>query len=417
MLKLVKRAIAQTKEKMKIEKKFMQFLKEGKSVAEALPLKRVEENVVLNLSKKWWLEEWFNKFSMSFFKGTIIFAFIVPELMRIILIILLLFYYKSQTYATTFFAGLCGDFLLIVFPLVLINAVHKSLMKVKDAINEYSLESMFRPPISKICVKKLSVAKLDEEYVCRFFRPVVLKTAQYGFDLVFNKNYCLGTGFIVGCLTAVIIILFPYRYWGPPEFYPLEFLHRIIYIPYIWFIMGMTAWILFLSFLIVIHAGRYILDFIPQKPLKNYYNPLIRLALLNCFALATLVTIGSPYLFLWSIIPPDPIARAEAIRSMCLMLIIWIPTLIILFSKQLWAIHWGMRTSKERKLLLIESKLKNIKEKITENPDKYIAEYYIVEKDYEAVLKNSDCPVDYQTCLQVIGTLIIPVIGYLILFL
>jgi hypothetical protein len=119
----------------------------------------------------------------------------------------------SRSYFVNAFAStMLGD---LVFPMALLLAynVHKSLSSEAKWINENLKNNRFVTwPI--FIRKNYSSSEtprqpdeLDKEYSNRYIKPVMLKTAQLGYDLSFDKKYQVGSGIIGSSLALSLVYL------------------------------------------------------------------------------------------------------------------------------------------------------------------------------------------------------------------
>lgn len=419
MLKLLRDALSQRAQNIRIAKN----LEEG-----TLP-EDFQETAELRVNK-WWLDEFFSRHRLSFTQG----IFLIYGILEVPKLLILLFVMgRSEGYFVNAFAStMLGD---LVFPMALVLAynVHKSLSSVATWTNEnlknnrivatptfirknYALSETPRQP-----------AELDKEYSNRYIKPVMLKTVQLGYDLSFDKKYQVGSGIIGSSLVLLIMYLrfvssvlppsavFVVAEPGIPEIAGIYKVDVLFMMSVAWGMVGMMAWTLFTAFLLNIQVAGNPLGVRPYESIKESFSPVTDLMLATSFAVTLMVAWYSPFALVWSVLPSDALIRQAASTFVASILVIMVPVIILSFAIPTLKIHKGMAKSRERLALLKAHQLEELKKKRGRlNLNRYLMIQRHLIQDYKDIQSNSTWLLNVRQLLQVIGSILLPIVTFII---
>lgn len=420
---MLREALAQRSRNIKVTRE----IEEEKDLEKILP-DSIETDMELQLDSRWWLERFFDKHNLSFVKGAfLIYAFVeVPRLLLLPFIV-----GRAQEHFVTAYVSAFAGELFIPIALLLIHSIYKSLVKLKRHTNGTLRRNKFVSPPILISEKELAsrdlLAELDKDYRNRYVKPVMAKTLQLGLNLSFNKNYQLGSGaiatsffFLVMFMRFVLNVLPQeiFTLWEPgvPEVAVAYWVLAFFIMGFDWFIIGMLAWTLFVTFSSSIQAAGNAIRIRPFESIKEHFAPTTALVFKTSFTLTFLISWLSPFMLIWSVLPPDPLVRQGALMFLESVLAIMIPVIVLSFLLPILKIHKGMFESRERVLLLKKYQLEDIKkDKVRKSdPNKYLRIREHLIQDYKDVQRSPIWLLNVPQMVELMGTVLLPIITFLI---
>lgn len=421
LLKLLRQALSDRRRNIEIARR----IQEGKGIRQ-ISVTPVTDDVELELEPRWWLEKFFDKVHLSFSEGVlVIYALIeIPRLLLLPSIIGRAQEYFVIGYVSSFFGEM-----FIPIALLLIHSVYKGLVELKSHMNKVSRAKKFVAPLILVSEKELaskdSMADLDQEYRNRYIKPVMLKTLQHGLNLSFNRGYQLGSGAVAVSLFFLIMVMrFVINVIPPNVFMILEpgvpeiafaYIVVVFYILAVdWFLVGMLTWTLFVTFLLIIQASGNAIGIRPFESIKGYFEQATTLTLKTSFTVTFLVAWMSPFLLVWSVLPPDPLYRQAAAAFVGSLLILMIPIIILSFFLPILKIHKGMEESRKKALVIKRYQLEDIEKFRESNLDKYFMIRKHLIDDYKDIQRNPEWVLNITQTVEIAGTVFLPIITFLI---
>ena len=419
VLNLLREALSSRRRNIRISRE----ISEGKDIAQ-ISVTPVEEDVKLELEQRWWLEKAFDRLHLSICQGVLlIYGLIeIPHFVFLLFIIGRTSEYFAISYTSSFF----GD-MFIPISLLLIHSVYKKLVVLKNHMNEVSSAKKFVvPPILiRGMSSKGSSAQLDDEYRNRYIKPIMFKTLQNGLNLCFNRSYTLGSGAIAAGLFFLIMYLrfvlkvIPWSIFmlaepGIPE---IAFAYRVFsfcIMGFDWFIVGMLIWMLFITFLVILQASGNAVRIRPYESIKEFFAPATTLTLQNSFTATFLVAWLSPFVLVWSVLPPDPQVRQATVNFIQCMLLVAVPMIILSIILPMLKIHKGMEESRERALIIKLRQLERIDKMEESDPKKYFEFRKCLIEDYKDIQRNPKWVLNTAQTVEILGTILLPMITFLL---
>jgi len=170
-----------------------------------------------------------------------------------------------------------------------------------------------------------------------------------------------------------------------------------------------------LIFLMCLHVGyNFVIEFNSFKPLKDYFDAVLKLVLRNTMTLAFLISWISPLLFTGSMLPQNPDAHNATISFMEGMLSVMIPVIFLSLTLPCYQIHIGMARSRSRTLSHMEFKLERIKKKLEKKPQSNLWRYRLLCEEFRNSRKNNVWPATFSIGLKTTVTPVLPVLSFLV---
>jgi len=419
LLDLLRQAFSARNRNLKIARDINEGEKIG-CIAQKYGIKPVKSDLQIKFEQRWWLEKLFDRVNLTYVQGVLlIYVFAVGFRLVFLPHILLS---KEEAFKIGFFASFIGD-MVIIIALLFIHIIQKGLIRLMKQVNDYLKNDKYVAPLvliesEKDIISEARLRKLDESYQDVYIKPVFCKTLQYGLDLAFDKNYQLGSGIIATSLVLIIFILrFPFKVL-PPTVFALWIPVPEIAIPYqiyayfmissLWFMVGVLTWTLLVVFLIIIQVSGNTIRFRPFESIREYFKPIMTLALKNSFTTAALVSWFCPYMLVWTAFPHDPAVRESAINFIRSSVVIMTPIIVLSLLLPILKIHRGMDITRDRALLLKLLQLEKLKKHPLSDFDRHLKIQQHLTEDYRAISKNSEWPIDMGQTAQVIISTFLP---------
>jgi hypothetical protein len=380
----------------------------------------IKEQDDLKLEQRWWLENIFVRFNLSFLQG----AFLIYggiSLIRFTLIFGMIGQVSSQ-YLLAFASTFLGD-LFIPISLIIINSLYKSLQEMKTQINTLMCDKKLVAPAYLISNNELKspqlLNELDNNYRRKYLSNIAFRSLQNGLILSFDAKYQIGSGAIAAIIFLVIAVLryvlgiFPANFWSLTLTHVgfVDFtvgIHAIIAIAFDWFLIGAIAWTLFVSFLITIQASEKTVRIRSFESIKNYFEPSTRVLLKTSFVLTFLVAWLSPLLLVWTLFP-EGLAALSLMES---ILAITLPIIAFSIIMPILIIHKGMENTRKRALILKAQQLEDIISIKENDLDKYLKLQKHLIIDYKNIERKSEWNLDGSHVFQIFGTIIFPLVTF-----
>jgi hypothetical protein len=400
-------------------------IEEGKPLGVILP-ESIENDIELHLDSRWWLEKFFDRHKLSFVQGALL-VYLIISFPRALIALYIWGRIEGNllnVYISTFFGGL-----YIPIALILIHNIYKVLVKLNKTINRDLKEKRFVAPPHLLSENELdsqaSLDNFDKEYTNRYIKPVVIRTLQSGINLPFDGNYQLGSGIIASSLFLFIMYLrlglnvLPQNVFIPTDFgsaglNTLMLIETFFMVSIDWFIVGMVAWTLFTTFLCTIQAAGNPIKLRPFESIPDKYASISALVFRSTFAITFMVVWVSPFVLLWSILPPDPLVRQWVTIFVEAVLLVMIPVIILSFFIPIVKTHKGMAESRGRLLVIKSHQLEEIKKIRESDPSKYLRIQKHLIQDYKDVQENPVWLITFQQGFQIVGSIILPIVSFLI---
>jgi len=419
LLDLFRETLSQRKRNAQISSQ----IEDGKPLKEILP-EPIEHDVKLDLEPTWWLERFFLRHKLSFTEG----AFLI-YLIKVVPSILFLPWLANRVdsrYLDAYVSSFFGD-LFIPASLILINSVHKSLVRVRKTVNENLKENRFVAPRTLINEKELksSVAlnELDRDYSNRYIKPVMLRTLQSGFNLSFDSSYQIGSGAITVVMYLFLMFLgFVVRVLpetmtsvtnlGSSTLTRVSLGLTFYGLSLDWFIVGMLAWTLFIIFMCSIQISGNPIKIRPFEVIKERFSAVSTLILRTSLTVTFVVAWASPFFLLWTILPPDPVSRQGSLYFTEAVLVVMMPVIVLSLLIPNFAVNKGLGRTRDRLLHLKGYQLEDIKKMRESKPDEYAKIRRHLIQDYKDVQMNSVWLFDFRQVLQIVGSVLLPVVTF-----
>lgn len=419
LLDLLRETLSQRKRNGQIASQ----IEDGKPLKEILP-KPIEHDVKLDLEPMWWLERFFLKHELSFTEGVFLIYLIkvVPSMLFLPLIV----NHVDSRYLDAYVSSFFGD-LFIPASLILINSIHKSLVRVKKTVNENLKENRFVAPRTLINEKELkssaALDELDKDYSNRYIKPVMLRTLQSGFNLSFDTNYQIGSGAITVAIYLFLMFLgFVVRILpetmttvtnlGSSALTTASMCLAFYGASLDWFIVGMLAWTLFITFMCSNQVSGNPIKVRPFELIKERFSAVSTLILRTSLTVTFVVAYASPFFLLWSILPPDPVSRQGALYFTEAVLIAMMPVIVLSLLIPNFAVNKGLARTRDRLLLLKGYQLEDIKKMRESKPHKYAKIQRHLILDYKDIQMNSVWLFDLRQVLQIVGSVLLPIVTF-----
>lgn len=413
ILTTLKSSLNQMRYDLKIGKEINTYLKNGRPIEDCLKTQIVEFSG-FEMDKPWWLEKFFKKLHLPFIAGAFLvyFVIMIPDIFFSYSIA----YSKDIIWAYHELFARLRDILIIVVPLILMNQSHKKILKLKNSLNEYARKELFKTPIYSDKINQEQITKTDKYYFEHYIKPISFKTLQGGFDLSHKASYCIGSAIITGTASVFLSIPFPVQILEPELGSSLlGFWQMWIDVKFfiLWAILGMLTWSAYISLNIAFYSGYYVIDFIPQKPLRKYYQPIFNLGSIFWITGSVMLLVILPSLYVgpyvFEEIFRDYPTVVNASDNFVLTWLMFVTiTLAIGVIAIFYGLRYGMSTSKHRKLVILESKIAELKEKSEAGDQNATSQYTIALNDYKDLISNNDSPTSATNVTTSIATLIGP---------
>ena len=294
-------------------------------------------------------------------------------------------------------------------------------------VSEDLRDNRFVAPRSLITEKELEsvdeMEKLDTEYRNRYVKPIMMKTLQLGVKLPFDLSYQSGSGAFAAILYGFLMFLgyvvriLPEGMIRVTDLGSQSVTWTSMGITFYgigmdWFIIGLSTWTLFTTLLCAIQASGNPLKVRPFELMKERFNPLSELILKMTITVTFVVAWASPFIMLWSILPPDPLSRQYAVYFTEVMLTILIPIIVASFVIPSFAVHKGLIRSRDRLLFIKDFELDAIKKIRESEPDKYIKIQQHLISDYKDIQSNSPWLFNFSQVLQLAVSVVLPIVSF-----
>jgi hypothetical protein len=396
-------------------------------IARKYHLKRAKHDLQLQFEQRWWLEKLFDRIHLTYVRGTILVYVLVVIVIRSFFLPYVL-PSGEASFKFGYFATYIGD-MFVIFALLFVHVVQKGLVNLGKQVNDSLKSKRYVSPLILLKSedgkpKNKEYLKIDECYRDFYIKPVFCKTLQTGFDLAFDKKYQLGCGIAAA---GFYLVLMSFRHvfnvlpidvfaiWAPiPEIALAWSIYTVFMISFLWFIVGGLSWTLFIVYMIIIQVSGNTLAVRPFESTKEYFDPVTTLALKTSFTVTALAGWFSPYMLLLSALPPDPIVRESLTNFLRSLLIIMIPIIVISLIVPVLKIHRGMDGTRDRALFLKLSQLEKLKQLPLTDLDKHLEVQQHLIEDYKSISEAAEWPLNIGQTAQVIFTIALPIITYLI---
>lgn len=423
LLEMLRNALSDRRRNIRITRE----IEEGKDIRQ-LSVSPIKDDVELNLEQKWWLQKFFDKINLSFSQGALL-IYALVEFPRLLLFPFIIG--QTQEYLVVYISAFFVEMFVSVV-LLLMHSIYKGLVQLKSQTNNILRAKKFVAPT--ICVRAASgkeltskdfLDDLDNEYRNRYIKPVMFKTLQDGLSLSFNRSYQLGSGIIFASLFFLIVLLrFVLNVIPPNVFFVLELgvpeialAYRVLFflvMGFNCFVIGMLAWALFVTFLVIIQASGNAIGIRPYESLKEYFEPATTLILKTFFTLTFLLAWLSPFVVVLSMFHPDPFHRQATVAFVGTLLILMIPVIILYLLLPIFKIHKGMEESRKRALIVKRYELEEIEKIRKSDLDMYFRIRKHLIDDYKDIQRNPEWVFNSTQIVELVGTVLLPIITFLI---
>jgi hypothetical protein len=419
VLNLLRRAFSDRKRNVEA----VALIYEGKPIEETLP-KSIEKHNEVKLDPQWCLERFFHRHGLSFAQGVSI-VYLIKIIPTLVAIIVLGSHFDISV-LTQKCSTLVGD-LFIPISLVMIHSIYKSWVSLIKTVNKNIKENRYVAPPVLLTENQLKSSKsldvLDKSYSNRYIKPVMSTTLQSGLNLAFSGYYQLASGAIsTGALLLLIFLgpvarILPFDFMFRPTGYGSFFLNAIEVGTCLWgwsidwFIIGLLTWTLFLSFLCILQISGNPLRARPFEQIKKRFAPIFSLTLKVTLTVAIVVAWVSPFLFSYSL-GGDTVGRQYPIYFLESVLSVTTPIIVLSFLFPAMRIHKALSETCDRLLLLKDHQLEDIKKLRESQPDEYMKIERHLILDYKDIQKNQVWFFDLEQALQLIGSVLLPLITF-----
>jgi hypothetical protein len=404
-------------------------IEQGKEISEVAGKHNVisdASNLEPSLAPKWWLEDAFRNMHLSFVQGVLlIYGLLVAPAVFFLPFVLQSAHVDFRlVYLATFVGSI--EIFVILIPLSVVN---RALRKLSGKIRE-NLGPRYVTPANLLKCQDLEVyenlKKTDDRFRILYVKPVLLKTLNLGYELSFRKRYQIAAGAIAWAIFVAISLLRSILHLAPPtvlEFpvslaSPMVALTWTIYAFFlnglIWFLIGITAWSLFVVFLIVMQTSSQTIEIRSFEPIRERLRPITDLVLRTSFAVALLVAWACAFTLVLGMLPPAPLIREITVNSVACMLVTMIPIIGLSLFIPFMTIHKGMVGSRERALIIKRFKLEKLEGNLSADLDTRLKIQSHLISDYRLILENPEWPLGSSQILQVFGTFLLPIITFFV---
>jgi hypothetical protein len=375
----------------------------------------------------WWLERFFTQRHIPFVIGVFLIYLSVGAIPNSIFVLLL-----SNSVPSSFYTGLLASYVgsLIIFIILLpLNYIKKNLNKLIDFTNQNLCKRLATSSTlieGKHLLTNDTLEQLDQKFMSYYSHPYLIKSLRLSAKLAFDTKYQITAG-LIGASTVIIIIVLRYalnilpkyvfNFWIPIEnpFISTSYMYYGIFgTTFLWFLVGMSAWSLFIVFFITLHLAAQTFSFRPFERLKELFQPTTRLVLSVSFALSMIVTWSIPYFLLWGIFSITSTERQALMNFVEGSLIITIPMIILSFLIPYLKIHQGIKDSMKRALLIKTFRIEQLKKNPLKNVDKHLNIQNHLMDDYKLIVENSEWTINGSQLLEIIGTILLPLLSLLL---
>jgi len=379
--------------------KTLYMLEEGAAVGE------------LKWPQQWWLEASFKKaLNAGIFRGTFYLAVLLFLLPRIAMGIYTSIWLSNESgalyYATIIQPGFIGDFVLIVVPLLLLRRIFGKMRGIVEEINlQVKNDNLSAPASIKYFIGD-QIRNVNEAYLKRFLRPLVMRYLQEGCNTIFARKYQTRVLLVSSIAAAIAIWLANVPYYGPAGLRVVDLAYRHLTWSLILGVTGMFSfsfvlcYLLFFTFVSVVNLVK-----IPRhRPLRIHYGTLSEMLVSMFSYLGSLLGFASIWILVWNILVPPPEERSYGVYGGIYISIASITTMIVIAFSGLYVMHTAIKNSKRNKLDLLEAEIER-----EERPNKY----RLILGEYRATSKEGTWPVT-ASILQMVAAGIFSIIGSII---
>lgn len=395
-------------------------------IARECGIEPIKIDFQLHFKQRWWLERLFDRIHLSFAQGSFLVYLLMTVLPRLFFLPIVI-PSKEEAFKLGFGATFIGELIIIVI-LLSLHLVQKGLIEVGKSMNEsFKRNKLVSPPSLILPEGDLltdeQLASLDKNYQDLYAKPVLGRVLQGGFDLAFDRSYQLGSGAIAAIFFAISMILFAFnivppsifRLWLPiPEMALAWTIYAFFIIGFLWFLVGMLAWTLFVVFLVIIQVSSSTIGVHSYESIKEYFEPATSLTLKVSLTLMVLVGWFSPYMLLWSMLPPEESPRLAAVNFLLLILVVMLPIIVISFSVPVLKIHKGLLRSRDRALLIKRDKLEALRRSPPADLERYLQIQTHLMQDYKDISQSPEWVLNLGQVVQIVAAIVLPVVTYLL---
>jgi hypothetical protein len=417
-LDLLRRGLAHRRYNIKVTRE----IEEGRNLNEILP-QAIHSDVELRLEQRWWLERLFDKMGLSFVQGALLIYGLI-EIPRVIFFVFILSRTTDYFVAGNGF-GFFGD-LIIPISLLILHSVYKEIVKLRNEFEEMSKSNRFvAPPIvlKGMSTTQKSVSDTDVEYRDRYIKPVMLKTMQFGFDLLFKPVYQLGSG-VIPAMIFFFVLFFRYVIQVlPPSFFTIAVpnipeisiaysLYSFFLLDFLWFLAGVLAWSLFMAWIINVQASGNTVGFRPFESVREYFARSLALTFKILFSLVILVSWVSPFVLVWSVLPTETFIRQGVANFVESFVILMIAAIVISVTFPIVKVQKGLENSRLRALMQKRLQLEDIMSFKKSKPVRYLRIQKHLIEDYKDIRDNPRNVLSTAQVFQISISIFLPIASF-----
>jgi hypothetical protein len=408
-----------------------QGVKAYRTLEETRDIGKINENAVegqfqVELDSRWWLEKLLDKRGLSVPQGVLL-IYGCLEAVRLLLFPFVL--NKAPAYfLIPYTSALIGD-LFVPVSLLLLHSIYKGMNRLVEDVNLYLRANKFiAPPMfisEKVLNAKNGLEKLDEGYRNRFVKPLMLDTLQKAVGLSFNRAYQVGCALIAFGIFALAMFLTLVLNIIPPSLLSIvepgiseiALAYRLVFVYIVgfeWAIIGMVAWTLLTSWLVVIQIAGNPIGGRPFEPIKENYDSVTTLMMKISFTVAFFAAWLSPLFLYWTVVPTDPAIHQSIVALLLSVLFAMTPTIIVSIVFPIVKIHKGMDESRKRASMVKLHQLEDIKSMREADLKRYfLVQRHLIE-DYKNIVSNPEWVLNASQIAQIVGSIFLPIITFIV---